>query len=114
MFDIKWIRENPNAFDAGLKRRGIAAGGDVKFAAHLIALDEVRRKVITRLQEVQARRNAASREIGKAKGAGDEAKAQALMAEVAALKDELSRGEAEQGAAAGESSRPGPWTGTGA
>ena len=67
MFDIKWIRDNPEAFDAGLKRRGIAPGGDVKFAAELIALDEGRRKVITRLQEAQARRNAASKEIGKAK-----------------------------------------------
>ena len=75
MFDIKWIRDNPQAFDAGLKRRGIAPGGDVKFSAELIALDEGRRKVITRLQEAQARRNAASKEIGKAKGAKDEAKA---------------------------------------
>ena len=99
MFDIKWIRDNPQAFDAGLKRRGIAPSGDVKFSAELIALDEVRRKVITRLQEAQARRNAASKEIGKAKGAKDEAKAQALMAEVAALKDELARGEEEQRAA---------------
>ena len=96
MFDIKWIRENPEAFDAGLKRRGIAPGGDVKFAAKLITLDEGRRKVITRLQEAQARRNAASKEIGKAKAAKDEAKAQALMAEVAALKDELAKGEEEQ------------------
>ena len=47
MFDIKWIRDNPEAFDAGLKRRGIAPGGDVKFAAELIALDEERRKVVT-------------------------------------------------------------------
>ena len=96
MFDIKWIRDNRDAFDAGLKRRGIAAGGDVKFAAELIALDEGRRKVITRLQEAQARRNAASKEIGKAKGAKDEARAAALMAEVAALKDELASGEDEQ------------------
>ena len=96
MFDIKWIRDNPGAFDAGLKRRGLLPGGDVKFAAELIALDEGRRKVITRLQEAQARRNAASKEIGKAKGAKDEAKAAALMAEVAALKDELAQGEEEQ------------------
>ena len=67
MFDIKWIRDNPDAFDAGLKRRGIAPGGDVKFSAELIALDETRREVVTRLQEAQARRNAASKEIGKAK-----------------------------------------------
>jgi seryl-tRNA synthetase len=99
VFDIKWIRDNPQAFDAGLKKRGIAPGGDVKFAAELVALDEVRRKVITRLQEAQQRRNAASKEIGKAKAAKDEAKAQALMAEVASLKDSLASGEEEQKAA---------------
>jgi len=96
VFDIKWIRDNPDTFDAGLKKRGIAPGGDVKFAAELVALDEGRRKVITRLQEAQARRNAASKEIGKAKAAKDEAKAQALMTEVAALKDELAKGEEDQ------------------
>ncbi len=101
MFDIRWIRENPQAFDAGLGKRGIKRvdapkAGDVMFADQLIALDEARRKVVTRLQEAQARRNAASKEIGKAKGAKDEAKAAALMAEVAALKDELAKGEEEQ------------------
>jgi seryl-tRNA synthetase len=96
VFDIRWIRDNPEAFDAGLAKRGIAPGGDVKFAGELIALDEARRKVITRLQEAQARRNAASKEIGKAKAAKDEAKAKALMTEVAALKDELAGGEDQQ------------------
>jgi seryl-tRNA synthetase len=96
VFDVKWIGDNPEAFDAGLKKRGIAPGGDVKFAGELIALDEARRNVITRLQEKQARRNAASKEIGKAKAAKDEARAGALMAEVAALKDELTKGEDEQ------------------
>ena len=99
MFDIRWIRDNPEAFDAGLRKRGIAPGGEVKFSGDLIALDEARRKVITRLQEAQARRNAASKEIGKAKAAKDEAKASALMAEVAALKDALAKGEDEQKAA---------------
>ena len=99
MFDIKWIRDNPEAFDAGLRKRGISPGGDVKFSSDLIQLDEARRSVITRLQEKQARRNAASKEIGKAKAGKDEAKAAALMAEVAALKDELARGEEDQRAA---------------
>jgi seryl-tRNA synthetase len=99
VFDIKWIRENPEAFDAGLRKRGIAPRGDVKFSADLMALDETRRTVITRLQEAQARRNAASKEIGKAKAAKDEAKAAALMAEVNALKDALAKGEDEQKAA---------------
>ncbi|MGE3064477.1 MAG: serine--tRNA ligase [Hyphomicrobiaceae bacterium] len=96
MFDIKWIRDNPEAFDAGLKRRNIAPGGDILFSSGLIALDEARRGVITRLQEAQARRNAASKEIGKAKAAKDEATAAKLMAEVASLKDVLGRGEEEQ------------------
>ncbi|MHA4875068.1 hypothetical protein ACX0FC_17020, partial [Enterococcus faecium] len=55
-----------------------------------------RRRIVTRLQEAQARRNAASKEIGKAKAAKDEAKASALMAEVAALKDERAKGEDDQ------------------
>jgi seryl-tRNA synthetase len=96
VFDIRWIRENPEAFDAGVRKRGLEPGKDVSSAAELAALDEARRKVVTRLQEAQARRNAASKEIGKAKAAKDEAKAQALMAEVAALKDELETGEKAQ------------------
>ena len=96
VFDIRWIRENPEAFDAGLTKRGLAPGKDVSSAAELAALDEARRKVVTRLQEAQARRNAASKEIGKAKAGKDEGKAQALMAEVAALKDALAKGEEEQ------------------
>jgi seryl-tRNA synthetase len=96
VFDIRWIHDNPQAFDAGLRKRGLVPGGEVKFAAELIALDEARRKVVTRLQEAQARRNAASKEIGVAKKAKDEAKAAALMAEVAALKDALAAGEKAQ------------------
>jgi seryl-tRNA synthetase len=104
MFDIKWIRDNPEAFDAGLRKRGISFSddpkpGDVLSAKQLAALDDARRAVITRLQEKQARRNAASKEIGKAKAARDEAKASALMAEVTALKDEMAKGEDEQRAA---------------
>ncbi len=91
MFDIKWIRDNPAAFDAGLKKRGLAP-----LSAELIALDETRRGHVTKLQEAQARRNAASKEIGAAKAAKDDAKASALMAEVAALKDVLATGEAAE------------------
>jgi seryl-tRNA synthetase len=102
VFDIRWIRENRDAFDAGLRKRGIEPGGDVKFSAELIEIDEARRRVITDLQEKQARRNAASKEIGKAKAAKDvapearEEMASKLMAEVAALKDALEAGEKEQ------------------
>jgi len=96
VFDIRWIAQNPQAFDAGLRKRGLAPGGEVKFADELIALDAARRRVITRLQEAQARRNAASKEIGSAKKAKDAARAAALMAEVATLKDELAAGEKAQ------------------
>ena len=91
MFDIRAIRENPAAFDAGLKRRGLEP-----LSSGLIAKDEELRAIKTRLQEAQARRNAASKEIGKAKGAKDEALASTLMAEVAALKDQLQADEDKQ------------------
>jgi seryl-tRNA synthetase len=93
---MKWIRDNAAAFDAGLRKRGIEPGGDVKFSSGLIEIDEARRRVITDLQEKQARRNAASKEIGKAKASKDEATAGKLMAEVAALKEALEAGEKEQ------------------
>ena len=90
MFDIKWIRENPETFDRGLVKRGLEP-----LSAKLMALDEDRRKTLARLQDAQSRRNAASKEIGKAKAAKDEARAQALMAEVADLKETIQGGEAE-------------------
>jgi seryl-tRNA synthetase len=88
VFDIKWIRDNPEKFDAGLAKRGLAP-----LSAELIALDEARRGHVTKLQEAQARRNSASKEIGAAKASKDDAKANALMAEVATLKDVLAKGE---------------------
>ncbi len=94
MLDIKWVRENPDALDAAMKSRG---GEPV--AARLVALDDRRRAVVSRLQELQERRNAASREIGKAKGAKDEARAAGLIEEVARLKDDLAAAEAEERAA---------------
>ena len=84
MLDIKWIRENPEALDRALANRGGGAGRPTR----LIALDEARRAHIRKLEEAQARRNAASKEIGKAKAQKDEATAARLMAEVAALKDD--------------------------
>lgn len=91
MHDIRQIRENPEAFDAGLARRGVAP-----VAASLVALDEQRRAVATRMQEGQNRRNEASKAIGKAMGSGDTATAEALKAEVATLKDTLPALEAEE------------------
>ncbi len=84
MHDIKWIRENPEAFDAGLKRRGLAP-----LSASLLAIDEERRAAILKSEQAQARRNAASKEIGEAKKAKDENRAAKLMAEVAELKTRL-------------------------
>jgi seryl-tRNA synthetase len=81
MHDIKWIRENPAAFDAALKRRGLAP-----LSASLLAIDEARRAAIQASEQAQARRNAASKEIGDAKKAKDDARAAKLMAEVAELK----------------------------
>ncbi|WP_188055359.1 serine--tRNA ligase [Sphingosinithalassobacter sp. CS137] len=91
MHDIRFIRENPEAFDAGLAQRRLEP-----LAAGLIAQDERRRALVTELQAGQARRNDASKAIGAAKAKGDEAAAQALMAEVGALKERLPALEAEE------------------
>ncbi len=91
MFDVKWIRDHPAQFDAGLAKRGEAAA-----AARIIGLDDARRTHISRLQEAQGRRNAASKEIGAAKAAGDEATAKKLIDEVADLKSFIQSGEAEE------------------
>ncbi len=91
MFDIKWIRDNADAFDAGLKRRGLEP-----LSAGLIEKDEKLRAVKTRLQEALAKRNAVSKDIGKAKGAKDGALAEILMGEVATLKDVIAKGEDEE------------------
>ena len=97
MFDIKAIRDNPAGFDEGLRHRRIFGDGEGQFSsAAILKLDEERRVHVTRLQEAQAQRNAASKEIGAAKKAKDDARAQTLMAEVASLKDFLSSGEARE------------------
>jgi seryl-tRNA synthetase len=90
MHDIRWIREHPDEFDRGLKRRGLEPGSSA-----LLALDEARRAAITRFETAQARRNAASKEIGGAKKAKDEARAQALLAEVGELKTAMADLEAQ-------------------
>jgi len=88
MHDIRWIRENPEAFDNGLKMRGEAPR-----SRGLIALDDKRRAHVSGLQEIQERRNAASKAIGKAKAEKDDARAQELIDEVAALKSDLQAAE---------------------
>jgi seryl-tRNA synthetase len=97
MHDIRWIRDNPEAFDRGLARRGLAPE-----SARLIAIDERRRATIVKAEQAQARRNAASKEIGEAKKAKDEGRAQTLMAEVAELKASIPALEAEEKAVSAE------------
>ncbi|MDR2312840.1 MAG: serine--tRNA ligase [Brucellaceae bacterium] len=91
MLDIKWIRENPEALDAALNKRGASA-----VSSDVLALDEARRQHIAKVQEAQERRNAASKEIGKAMGEKDMATADRLKAEVAELKTFLTEAEEEE------------------
>src|ERR1700724_3032702 len=94
MHEIKSIRDNPAAFDAALKRRGLAP-----LSASLLAIDEKRRAAIMASEQAQARRNSASKEIGDAKKARDDGGAAALMAEVAELKTTMPQLEAATKAA---------------
>jgi len=91
MHDIKLIRDDPAAFDNGLKRRGLPPQ-----SAEVLKRDAELRALLVKLQTAQARRNEASKLIGQAKAKKAEAQAQALMAEVAGLKDEIQKGEDEQ------------------
>ena len=84
MHDIRFIRENPQAFDHGLARRGLSA-----LSGQILNLDLTWREATKRLQDMQSLRNDASKKIGQAKAQKNEAEAQRLMAEVARLKDEI-------------------------
>ena len=95
MFDIKWIRDNPEKFDAKLAARGLQPQ-----SAALIALDEARRTHVTKRQEAHARRNAASKEIGAAKAAKDEAEGVAEKPDAAGDKPDAAAGAAPAGSAA--------------
>jgi seryl-tRNA synthetase len=88
MHDIKAIRDNPEAFDRGLARRGLAP-----MSLELIGIDAERRDHLQKLQDAQARRNTVSKEVGDAMKAGDRARAEQLKAEVASLKDFIASGE---------------------
>jgi len=95
MHDIRLIRDDPAAFDAALGRRGLASQ-----SGELVSLDERRRATVAAAQDAQTRRNDLSKQIGQAKAAKDEGRAQALMAEVAALKASLPALEEEERATA--------------
>ena len=88
MHDIRFIRENPEAFDAGLKKRHLAP-----LSAELVEIDRRRRAAISESEAAQARRKALSRQIGQAKAKGEPA--EALMAEVDGLDAALKQGEAD-------------------
>jgi seryl-tRNA synthetase len=96
MLDIKWIREEPHALVEALVARGQGLHAAEATVSEIIARDDARRAHLKALQDAQERRNAASREIGKAKAAGDEAHAARLMAEVAELKGFIQDGEADE------------------
>lgn len=91
MLDIKWIRENPESFDQALAKRSAAPQ-----SARLVALDEQRRQHIGKVQDAQERRNAASKEIGKAMATKDADTAERLKAEVAEIKTFLAHAEEEE------------------
>ncbi|WP_374312525.1 serine--tRNA ligase [Dongia sp.] len=95
MFDPKWIRDNPAAFDAGRARRGLPP-----LAAIVIELDSKRRATQTAWQEMQAKRNDLSKQVGQLKAKGGDASA--VMAEVASLKDRMAAAEIEEQKAAAE------------
>src|SRR3954469_12986819 len=89
MLDLKWIRDNPDALDAALKRRGAAP-----LSAAVLERDKHHRAVVTELQALQSRRNEISKQIGAVKGKGGDAAP--LMAEVAAIKDKMTALEVEE------------------
>jgi seryl-tRNA synthetase len=91
MHDIRLIRDDPDAFDAALARRG-----EAPVAKEILALDEERRSLTTRLQEAQSRRNEASKAIGAAMGKGDKDTAEALKAEVAQIKANMPALESDE------------------
>lgn len=91
MFDIRWIRENPGTFNAGLARRGLEP-----VAERIVELDHIRRSHITRLQDAQSRRKLLSKEIGQARQGGSEADLQPLLDEIARLKILIGDEESEE------------------
>ncbi|RFB04686.1 serine--tRNA ligase [Parvularcula marina] len=86
MHDIRAIKDAPEKFDAAMAKRG----AEIR-AAELIALDEKRVANTKAMNDAQAAQKAASKKIGAAKASGDEVAAQAVMAEVASLKEEVQR-----------------------
>ncbi|MDO5705451.1 MAG: serine--tRNA ligase, partial [Paracoccus sp. (in: a-proteobacteria)] len=93
MHDIRTIRENPDAFDAALGRRGLSP-----VTPQILALDADRRARIAEAETAQSEVNKISKQAGAAKGRGDEAEFEALRAQVTARKDDVNRMQAEAAA----------------
>ena len=91
MLDMRFIRDEPDAFDAGLARRGLPPR-----AGEILALDKDARKFTEILNDLQQRRNAASKAVGAAKARGDEAEFNRLREEVEDIKKQMPVAEAEQ------------------
>ncbi len=91
MHDIRFIRENPDAFDRGLARRGLEPQ-----AQRLISIDERRRAIIRVNEAASARRKVVPKDLAKAKSENDEAEVQKLMNEAAELKETIARTDKEQ------------------
>src|SRR5579862_7123351 len=97
MHDLKFIRDDPAAFDAGLKRRGLPP-----LAASILALDQERRRLQQALEEMQARRNSLSKDIGRLKAKGEEGAAASAVAEVARIKETMPAAEEAERRKGGE------------
>jgi seryl-tRNA synthetase len=89
MHDIRFIRDNPEAFDAGLKRRNLAS-----MSNEILGLDAARRAIQTEAQNLQAKRNELSKQVGEVKRTGGNA--DVLMQEVASIKDRLASFDAQE------------------
>ena len=98
MFDIRAIRENPDAFRDAFERKQKGLG---EVVSHMLDHDAALRQAVSDKQEAESARNAKSKEIGKAKASGDEALFNQLRAEVADAKDVI-EAAGEQEAAARE------------
>jgi seryl-tRNA synthetase len=97
MHDMRFIRDNPEAFDRALNRRNLSEQEKKDFSSqNILSIDERRRAIIRVLEQVQARRNAVSKEIGQAKAKKDEVAVQKLMGQVEEFKASIPRMEAEQ------------------
>jgi seryl-tRNA synthetase len=91
MHDINWVRDNPDAFDQGLARRGIRDHERKKILDEVLQLDGERKATIALVQKWQERRNRISKEVGEAKRAGDEARAAKLIEEMSRLKADITK-----------------------